>query len=652
MDASSSSPRAHTAFSYRPGLDGVRALAVLAVILYHGKVSWAHGGFLGVDVFFVLSGFLITSLLISERDRGGRIDLVGFWTRRARRLLPALFLVLVGVAVYAVVWAQPTELSKLRSDGLATLLYASNWKFIFEGTSYFQAFQTPSPLAHTWSLAIEEQWYLLWPLALPLVLRMCRGRRKVTAAFIGTCAIGSAALMAVLFHAGADPSRVYYGTDTRAQALLIGAVLALLTAGRQPALSLDTPNRPVLVQLLGVTGAVVIAVLVARANATGAFLYRGGFALAALAAAAFVAAAATDGPVSRALSIRPLAAIGAISYGLYLWHWPVDVVVNESRTGLAGAGLFATQLGITFAIATASFFVVERPIRRNGLAAFRVPAGSVVRRALVPVAAVGLAVVLFATTMGAEPAPTLAAIEKAQAIAQPRPRPGSSRVLMLGDSQLLTLAFHSNKLYSSPDPRIKFDPILGCGALDAGMQPRNACMARPLVWQHDIQTYNPDLTVVMIGAWETLDFTVDGRVYVHGTPEHERALVDIVSRSIVPLLARGGQVALMEVPCFGDEDDSDSGARDRAEPQSIANVNDALREIAALRAPNVTFIPWAGVLCPDGRYRAEINGIRVRPDGVHYESREGVKLVEDRLLPAFRGLARRAHMRRANAQRS
>jgi peptidoglycan/LPS O-acetylase OafA/YrhL len=202
MDAGSSSPRAHTAFSYRPGLDGVRALAVLAVILYHGKVSWAHGGFLGVDVFFVLSGFLITSLLISERDRSGRIDLVGFWTRRARRLLPALFLVLVGVAVYAVVWAQPTELSKLRSDGLATLLYASNWKFIFEGTSYFQAFQTPSPLAHTWSLAIEEQWYLLWPLALPLVLRMCRGRRKVTAAFIGTCAIGSAALMAVLFHAG------------------------------------------------------------------------------------------------------------------------------------------------------------------------------------------------------------------------------------------------------------------------------------------------------------------------------------------------------------------------------------------------------------------------------------------------------------------
>ena len=640
-------------FSYRPGLDGVRALAVLAVILYHGRVSWAPGGFLGVDVFFVLSGFLITSLLITEGERTGRIDLVGFWTRRARRLLPALFLVLVGVAVYAVVWAQPTELAKLRSDGLATLLYASNWKFIFEGTSYFQAFQTPSPLAHTWSLAIEEQWYLLWPLALPLVVRRCRRRRNVTAAFIATCALVSAVTMAVLFHPGADPSRVYYGTDTRAQALLIGAVLAILTAGRGPALNLDTPRRPAAFQLLGVTGAVILGALVVRADAKGAFLYRGGFALAALAAAAFVAAAAIDGPVSRALSIRPLAAIGAISYGLYLWHWPVDVVVNESRTGLSGGGLFATQLGITFSIAIASFFLLERPIRRNGLAAFRLTGDTAVRHCLVPIVACSLALVLVATTTGATPEPSLAAIERAQAAAQPVPAPGSSRVLMLGDSQLLTLAFHSIELYSSTNPRFKFDPIIGCGALDAGMQPRDACMARPLVWQHDIDTFNPDLTVLMIGAWEALDFTVDGHVYVHGTPEHERALVDIVSRSIVPLMARGGKVALMEVPCFGEPSDTtDPGERARAQPVSIANVNDALREIAALRSTNVTFIPWADELCPNGRYQAELNGIRVRGDGLHYGNREGVKLVVDRLMPVFRDLARRAHTRRANAQRS
>ena len=223
-------------FRYRPGLDGLRALAVAAVILYHGQVSWAKGGFLGVDVFFVLSGFLITSLLLTEHEKTGRIGLTAFWSRRARRLLPALFLVLAAVALYAVVWAQPSELGTIRGDGLASLLYVSNWKFIYTGASYFQAFQSPSPLTHTWSLAIEEQWYLLWPLAVILMMRVFRGNRKTMTAAIVGLALASATLMAVLFHPGSDPSRVYYGTDTRSQALLVGAALAALTAGRRPTL--------------------------------------------------------------------------------------------------------------------------------------------------------------------------------------------------------------------------------------------------------------------------------------------------------------------------------------------------------------------------------------------------------------------------------
>ncbi len=193
---------------YRPGLDGVRALAVTAVILYHGDVSWARGGFLGVDVFFVLSGFLITSLLLAEHASSGGLDLARFWARRARRLLPALFAVLLAVALYAAVWAQPSELGRIRGDGIASLLYVSNWRFVLDGSSYFSLFRAPSPLAHTWSLAIEEQWYLLWPLALLALLRVFRARLHLVAATCGGLAVGSAVLMAVLFRPGADPSRV------------------------------------------------------------------------------------------------------------------------------------------------------------------------------------------------------------------------------------------------------------------------------------------------------------------------------------------------------------------------------------------------------------------------------------------------------------
>ncbi len=213
------------ALGYRPGLDGLRAFAVVAVILYHGDVSWARGGFLGVDVFFVLSGFLITSLLLTEHGATGRVDLGRFWSRRARRLLPALFGVLLGVALYAATWGHPTELGRIRGDGIASLLYVSNWRFVLDGSSYFSLFQAPSPLAHTWSLAIEEQWYLLWPLVLLGLLRVLKVRLNLVALTCGALAAGSAVLMAALFHSGADPSRAYYGTDTRAQALLIGAAL-------------------------------------------------------------------------------------------------------------------------------------------------------------------------------------------------------------------------------------------------------------------------------------------------------------------------------------------------------------------------------------------------------------------------------------------
>ena len=624
----------------------MRALAVTAVILYHGDVSWARGGFLGVDVFFVLSGFLITSLLLAEHASSGGLDLARFWARRARRLLPALFAVLLAVALYAAVWARPSELGRIRGDGIASLLYVSNWRFVLDGSSYFSLFRAPSPLAHTWSLAIEEQWYLLWPLALLALLRVFRARLHLVAATCGGLAVGSAVLMAVLFRPGADPSRVYYGTDTRAQALLLGATLAALTAGACPRVRLERFGAGSL-SIVGAAGACVLAFMVVRIDAQSAWLYRGGFFVAALAAAALVAAAATEGVVARLLGTRPLVAIGAISYGLYLWHWPVDVALDASRTGLDGVALLLLRVGVTLGIAVLSYRLVEAPIRSGGLSVLTRRTRAGLRRAAVPALAGSVAVVLMISTLGAVSEPSLAQLAEAQARSRAVADPAKARVLMLGDSQMLTLWFYGSAAFTASGPQYEAAAVVGCGLLFPGMQPGAPCQNRVQTWQAAIRSFDPDLSVVLVGVFETLDFTVGGHRYRHGTPEHERELARVVARALRPLTARGGRVALLEVPPFGNPlDDADGGQR--SDPASVANVNGALRAVAATN-PRVTFVRWADAIAPDGRYQARVDGVSVRPDGVHFAGGDAARLATDRLVPLLRRIAVRAHQARAEA---
>jgi peptidoglycan/LPS O-acetylase OafA/YrhL len=361
-----------------PALNGLRGVAVIGVVAYHLQLGWASGGYLGVDLFFVLSGFLITTLLLEEWVGTRRIDLLAFWGRRARRLLPALFLVVAALAIYLVLNAHfggpgangLIDLSGLRGEALGTLLYVNNWHLIYAHQSYFAQFSTPSPLQHTWSLAIEEQFYLVWPLVLLLLLHTVR-RSWRSAGLAVAVALGvlSSILMAVMFQPGADPSRVYYGTDTRLFDLMAGATIAFVVAAR------PQPNQRArrTLHVVGPVAAAGLAVFwITAGTAAGLptnFMFEGGFLLCAALAALIVADARLTEPgrFARGLAWGPLHFIGTISYGIYLWHWPVIVYLSGARTGLSTWPLDLLRIAATLALSTASYYLVERPIRRARL---------------------------------------------------------------------------------------------------------------------------------------------------------------------------------------------------------------------------------------------------------------------------------------------
>jgi peptidoglycan/LPS O-acetylase OafA/YrhL len=354
---------------YMPGLDGLRAIAVLAVIAFHEQFSWAPGGLLGVGVFFTLSGYLITDLLLSGWLAIGRVRLADFWLRRARRLLPALFVMLAVVTAW-VTLLDRARLSSLRGAVAAAATYSSNWYLIVQNQSYFSRFAPPEPLDHLWSLAVEEQFYLIWPwvlLAGLFVIRRHRNARAISLLAVPTLvlAAGSAALMWLLYHPAVDPTRVYEGTDTRACGLLIGAALAMVWSSGRAARSAKTLQR--VLDVPGFAGLAVIAVLIWRVGQYSSFLYHGGLVLLSIATAAVVAAAA--GPatwVGAALSWRPLRWIGVRSYGIYLWHYPV-IVLTTPANSTQDLPRAVWQIAASIAIAALSWKFVEEPVRHGAI---------------------------------------------------------------------------------------------------------------------------------------------------------------------------------------------------------------------------------------------------------------------------------------------
>ena len=382
---------------YVPGLDGLRALAVLCVIVYHLGFTWAGGGMLGVGVFFTLSGYLITDLLLGHWKTEGGLGLRTFWVRRARRLLPALFLMLAVVAVL-VALVDPEWVGALRRQTLSASLYFANWSTIAQHGSYFSRFSPPLPLDHLWSLSIEEQFYLIWPLLLLGALLLARGRRGLVV-FTVALAVASAVAMGLLHHPGYDPTRAYEGTDTRAFGLLIGAALAMVWPSQTPAAAAAPKVRNRL-DLAGLAALVTIAVMVWRTDPYSSFIYPYGFILLSLATAVLLAAIVN--PASRlgsALGCRPLRWIGVRSYGIYLWQWPIIVLVYPVGAGF-GWGRAALAVAATLAAAALSWRFVEDPIRRGALVRLRrrvtsAASSVIVRRRMVALSGTAFAVLLI-----------------------------------------------------------------------------------------------------------------------------------------------------------------------------------------------------------------------------------------------------------------
>ena len=408
---------------YLPALDGLRGLAVLAVLLFHAGLGFVVGGQLGVTVFFTLSGFLITALLLLERSATGRIDLPRFWARRARRLVPATLLALPLVAL--VVHASPGPVSSgVLGDAIASATWVANWRFIFHHQVYADLFSMPSPFQHFWSLGVEEQFYVVFPLLLALVLGRAVGvRRRWLLAFVLTVlTVASTAQLIRLNGTGANFSRAYYGTDARVAELLVGALLALALVKVDGLRQLRGAARHA-TSLLGLLGMCGLVYGVATLDNGNELLFRGGFLAVAICTAAVIAAAVQHrSPLARLLAVRPLALLGLISYGVYVFHWPLFLLITEDSTGQSGAALVAMRLGATLALAIASYRLLEHPIRFGSLK----PAEAFSGWAAGAIAGIaGVAAVSVAATALTAPAPeatTTSALAQAPAVASPSAR--------------------------------------------------------------------------------------------------------------------------------------------------------------------------------------------------------------------------------------
>jgi|GEM_PF-54716 len=632
-----------------PALDGIRGAAVVAVLLFHA--DHFSGGFLGVDLFFTLSGFLITSLLIAEWRGAGTIKLSTFWARRARRLLPALLAVIAAVGLYALIWAQPTELERIRGDGLAALFYFANWHEIWSGRSYFQNYGPPSPFEHMWSLAIEEQFYLVWPLVV-FGLLSWRKRLRPVLIFTAVACLASLAAMVTLQDAHDGYARAYFGSDTRASAILLGALAALLVAQFG---HVRSDGARVALEGAGIVATVALLWTWSHANLQTAGLYNEAGLFACGVAASVIILAVSHphrGPLSRALAFAPLRWLGLISYGLYLWHWPVYVVLDGDRTGLdpSGWGLVALRLSASVAVAVASYYIIEQPIRKGVMpkkvAAAAVPVGFAVAAASIvgfTVGAVSLPTSsLLAGGTNRAQSSTGTTVPGAGSTTVPA-SPGSGApavpsVFIGGDSVGFTVA---QGLLGLPagTVTVSSEARFGCGLarwdgdvrLKAQVVNENSdgqCHSWPQRWANSLAANKAADAVLVLGAWDVADHKLDGK-WVHACQsEFDIRWQAEADEAMKVLGSSGSRVDVVTMPYLRNNQILPLSKTEQ--DQRVDCINRMLRDSAQRAGANV--LDLAAFVCPD---RCEDKSLR--PDGVHYDGTGGPQ-VATWLLDQLRGL--------------
>ena len=639
-----------------PALDGLRAIAVALVLADHGGIPGVSGGFIGVDVFFVLSGFLITSLLLDELGRTGRIELAGFWIRRARRLLPALLLMVLSVgAARELLPAQ--ALTGLRNDALAAFFWVANWRFVAQKTDYFTQGAPPSPLQHTWSLGVEEQYYFVWPILLVAVTLMLAARarryfRRATAGgvrfatfLIATVGALASAGVAIVLASDSTRDRIYFGTDTRAEALLTGAAAAALLVRDWPSLNrgwclIGTRWGRRVARFLPLLGLAGLAAATHYATGSAAEFHHGLLIGVAIASVVVVAPVAMEqrGAIARLLALKPLVWLGTISYGVYLWHWPIFLALNGERTGWSGPPLFAARCAATVAVAAVSWWLIEQPIRRWRPA--RVPILPLAAATVASAAAVTLLVVPVGTGPGLREAGLPPGVSSVAAVS-PSP-PGGSHPGPVGPRdphRPFTVSVFGDSIgwtwmhYLPPTPGFAFvdHTVIGCSLvrgtpyryIGQTLEQRPECDGWPIRWSTQIGQDQPDVALLIIGRWETVDRVNEGQWTHIGDPTFDAYLNGELQRALNILGSTGLRVVVATVPYSRGGEKPDGRLYPEDQPDRVNLWNTMLRKTVA-QQPNVQILDLNKKLCPDGVYTAKVDGIKVRSDGVHLTP-EGVK---------------------------
>lgn len=667
---------------YQPSLDGLRALSVGVVLLYHAGFSWLHGGFFGVEVFFVVSGFLITSLLLDETDRNGRVSFRQFWLRRARRLFPALYAVLLAVAAWAALAGSAEQQSQVRRDIPWSVFYVNNWGQILGNVPYFAG--EPPLLRHLWSLAVEEQWYVIWPLVFVALLRVRLPRHVVGGAIVAAAFL----VFAYMFwlHArtptplGGPPAAfegvdrtnfLYLSTITRSGGLLLGAGAAFLW---RPWRWTHAPDAPA-GRILDPVGAAAVAMLGCAASVavlTEGYVYQWLLPLVSILSLVAVMVAVHPAALGfrRIMSWTPLVEMGKRSYGLYLWSWPIFVIVGAT-TG--SVWKFVWAMVLTVVIAEASYRYLETPVRKGAIGRWWNDRATITYWPLAGGAALVGVLLLFyvsvdefnrfeggndavfeldaavadepVTAGDVSPVADSTVPSTSTATIPPVLPASSARLAIVGDSQANALAINLPDGIEGVFPAVVNGSVDGCSVYDSGSVQSSVSFGNNFSicqgWQQEwaAAASGNDVALVVVGAWDVFDIDDDGTVYGFATPQGDELFVRNLASGVDVMLAEGANVALLEVACMRPQDVEGAGVRalpERGDDSRVAHVNDLLRQTAAsYDSPRVEFLEGPDEWCNDEAIATDLG---YRWDGVHVYT-PGANLIYTTVAPDLLRLA-------------